>query len=104
MFNKAIQLISQTYAKDDIGQQIPSIEYKKVFASEKSIGQNEFFLAGQSRIKPEKCFIVRQIDYNGEAKIRYPADNEGTVYSIYRTFPAKNEMIELYCEVRAGSG
>jgi SPP1 family predicted phage head-tail adaptor len=104
MYNKTIQLISETFIEDDIGQQISTPVYKKVYASEKSIGQKEFFLAGQSKIKPETCFLVRQVDYCGETKLRFPAIESGKVYSIYRIYNTKNELVELYCEVRAGNG
>lgn len=104
MFNKTIQLIFETYSQDDIGQQIAIPVYTKVYASEKPIGQNEFFLAGQTNIKPEKCFIIRQADYKNELKLRYPADDTGKIFSIYRTYNIKNELVELYCEVRSGNG
>ncbi len=104
MFNKTVELVSETFIEDDIGQMIATPSYREVFADKKSIMQNEFFLAGQTDIKPSACFIIRQIDYKDETKIRYPADYTGKIYTIYRTYETtKNEMIELYCEVRSGA-
>jgi hypothetical protein len=34
-------------------------------------------------------------DYNGERFLEY----KGTVYTIYRTYITRNEIIELYCEL-----
>ena len=98
MFNKSIELISYTQTTDEIGQLIESPSYKKVFAALKSVPQSEFFLAGQSSIRPECCFVVRTGEYKGERKLRY----NGSIYTIYRYYDRTNEMTELYCEQRAG--
>lgn len=98
MFNKVIYLVQETYVEDDIGQMIPTQSFKEVFAKTKSIGQQEFYLAGQSKLKPELCFIVRQMEYSGETKLKY----NNKIYSIYRTYFIKNEMVELYCQLKVG--
>ncbi len=100
MFNKVIELIQNTFIEDDIGQMIPNPNpvYKEVFTRVKSIGQQEYYLAGQTTLKPNLCFIIRQAEYSGETKLRH----ENKIYSIYRTYFTKNEMIELYCEYRTG--
>lgn len=98
--NITIELVSETYVQDDIGQQIPTPVYRKVYAGKKSIQQNEFLQAGQQKIKPAMCFVVRQGEYKGETKIRYPVGIKGKIYTIYRTFETKKEKIELYCEAR----
>lgn len=102
IFNKTVQLISITYTQDDIGQQIETPTYRKVYAAKKSVPQSEFYDAGQTSIKPSAVFIVRTGEYKGETKLRYPATDSGTVYSIYRTYDIKDEMTELYAEVKAG--
>lgn len=98
MFNKVIDLVDETYIEDEIGQMIPSQTFKEVFAKTKSIGQQEFYLAGQSKLNPQLCFIIRQAEYSGETKLRY----ESKIYSIYRIYFTKNEMVELYCNFRTG--
>ena len=49
-------------------------------------------------MKPEFRIKMFEPDYNGEKTIEY----KGEIYTVYRTFLAKNDMIELYVEKRAG--
>ena len=99
MFDKVIYLVSETLKKDSIGQQKKSGTInREVYAETKPIPQSEFFKAGQYKIKPAKCFKIRQYEYKGEQKILF----EDVMYEVYRTFDTKNEMIELYCEARSG--
>lgn len=76
-------------------QDIETEILKEVFAEKRSISQQEFFNAGQSDIKPTKCFVIYSHEYNNERFLIY----ENKKYSIYRTYE-KDEDIELYCEVR----
>ena len=98
MFRDVINLISVEITKDKIGQEITIITKNEVFAEKKGIARNEFFNAGQTGIKPATMFVIREIDYSGEESLEF----EGVTYKIYRTYP-KNEMVELYCEVRGGT-
>lgn len=72
--------------------------YLKVLADKLPIAQSEFFAAGQNDIRPTSLFVVWAFEYNGETQIRHA----GHVYSVYRTYPRKDDKIELYCEVRRG--
>lgn len=102
-FNKTIELISLTVTQDDIGNPIETPSYRKVFAAKKSTPQTEFFLAGQNGIKPAAMFLVRTAEYKGEAKLRYPVNDSGTVYTIYRVYDTVDEMTELYGKVEMGN-
>ena len=103
-FNKTVQLITQTYTTDDLGQQIPDkTVYRKIYCAKKSTPQTEFFLAGQNGIKPAAMFLVRTAEYKGEAELRYPANDSGTVYTIYRVYDTTDEMTELYGKVEIGN-
>lgn len=98
MFRDVIELITITPITDEIGQEIgEETSYTEVFAEKNGIARTEFFTAGQQGIKPALMFKIREIDYNDTASLRY----NGKIYTIYRVYPTKNEMIELYCEVRA---
>lgn len=79
-------------------QDIETEILKEVFAEKRSISQQEFFNAGQTDIKPTKCFVIYSHEYNDERFLIY----ENKKYSIYRTYE-KDEDIELYCEVRTGN-
>lgn len=96
MFRDVVELISTVVTKDEIGNEVKTETYNEVFAEKNGIARTEFFNAGLKDIKPSLMFKVRTFDYNEENSLRY----EGKVYTIYRVYPAKNEMIELYCEVR----
>lgn len=76
-------------------QDIETEILKEVFAEKRSISQSEFFNAGQTNIKAEKCFVIYSHEYNDERFLIF----EGKKYSIYRIYE-KDEDIELYCEVR----
>ena len=105
-FNKTIQLISEGYTEDELGQMVSDptkAVYRKVYAAKKSTPQNEFFLAGQQGIKSAAVFLVRTADYHNESKLRYPANDNGAVYSIYRVYDTVDEMTELYAEERIGN-
>lgn len=97
MSRDVIELITTTITKDQIGQDVEADTCTEVFAEKNGIQRTEFFNAGQQGIKPALMFKIREIDYNEATSLRYG----GKVYTIYRTYPVKNEMIELYCEVRA---
>lgn len=103
-FNATAELITHTYTTDELGQQIPATTtYHKIYCAKKSTPQNEFFLAGQSGIKSAAVFLMRTADYRNETEMRYPANDNGTVYTIYRVYDTVDEMTELYAEVIAGN-
>ena len=97
MFNEVLELISTAITLDEIGQEVETITYSEVFAEKNGIPRAEFFSVGVKDIKPALMFKIREIDYADQSALRY----NSKVYTIYRVYP-KNEMIELYCEVRAG--
>lgn len=95
MKNEVISLVSIGTNKDDLMQDIEIETIQEVFAEKKSISQSEFFSAGQTDLKPTKCFVIYSDEYNDERFLLF----ENQRFNIYRTFE-KGEDIELYCEVR----
>ena len=105
-FNKTVQFITEGYTTDELGQQVidpTKTAYRKAYCAKKSVPQTEFFLAGQSGIKPAAMFLVRTAEYKGESKLRYPANDSGTVYTIYRVYDTVDEMTESYGKVEIGN-
>ncbi|PKM67076.1 MAG: hypothetical protein CVU95_08300 [Firmicutes bacterium HGW-Firmicutes-2] len=95
--NDVISLITIEPEIDSIGQEIGSIEtLKEVFAKEKGIARSEYFEARQAGIEKIKCFEVREVDYSDELYFKYSEKR----YHIYRVYPVRNEMIELYGEYK----
>lgn len=96
--SRILKLIGQTYKKDSIGQMIPEETEREAFCSVASVSGSEFIEAGRNGIKPEIKVTMFRPDYRGEVI----AELDGTRYSVYRTYMAKNELIELYLEKKAG--
>lgn len=96
--SRTIKLIKQTYQTDEIGQKVPVETEKEVFCSVSSVSGSEWFEAGRNGIKPEIKVTMFCPDYQGEEIVEL----DGTRYSVYRTYLAKHELIELYLEKKAG--
>ena len=98
MRNDVITLISQTYAQNDYGVQIPTETTRDIYCDVKSISQREFYAAGEAGLKPELRFDVFAYDYNGEKLI----EHNGNRYAVYRTYQASNNVLELYTHRKVG--
>lgn len=96
--SSVMQLIAVTYAEDDIGQRVPAETARDVFCNIASVSANEWFEAGRAGMQAALKVTMFAPDYQGEQI----AVVEGVRYSIYRTYRAKNETLELYLERRAG--
>lgn len=96
--SRTLKLISQTYKKGSIGQMITEETEREVFCSVSSVSGSEWFEAGRNGIRPEVKITMFQPDYQGELI----AELNGTRYSVYRTYMARHELIELYLEKKAG--
>ena len=72
---------------------------RDVFCQVESVTRAEFFEGGRNGLNPEFRMSMFSGDYNGERLLMY----NGNTYSIYRTFIAKNDIIELYVERKGGT-
>lgn len=93
-------LLSAERTQDALRQWTETPARRKVFGQLSSVTGSEFFAAGQNGIKPEYRVRLFAPDYQGEREIEYA----GQVYSIYRTYQARGNVVELYLERRAGDG
>lgn len=98
MQDDVLILVSNSFSEDEIGQQKPVEIRREVFCRVGGISRREWFDAGHNGLKPELMFSVFCGDYNGEKTVEY----NGERYTVYRTYPADQETVELYCERRAG--
>ncbi|MDC7762474.1 phage head closure protein [Priestia aryabhattai] len=96
MFDEVIYLIKE----NDSQQNEEGFSGKKdtsrrdIFATEKSIRGNEFYIAAQSGYTLETMFEVHSLDYEGENVIEY----KSKCYKVVRTYERKQEEItELIC-------
>ncbi len=91
-------LLTATQWQDDLKQWKTTVRKRAVFGQLSSVTANEFFAGGQNGFSPEFRIVMFAPDYQGEQNLEI----DGEVYSIYRTYFAKNDMIELYVEKRRG--
>lgn len=94
-----LTLISQTYTQDENGVQRASESVRDVFCNVSSVTRAEWTDGGRLGLNPELRFIVFAYDYAGEELCEY----NGVRYTIYRTYRAQDDSIELYVERRSGS-
>lgn len=96
--SRILTLISTTYTKDALMQQVPQEKSTDVFCDVTSVSAEEMLAAGQSGLRPEWRVIMFAYDYNGQQIVEL----NGVRYSVYRTYLGRNETIELYLERKAG--
>lgn len=93
-----IILITEDFEANDYGQLIPTESSRMVYAQVDSVTRSEFFEGGRNGLNPELVFRVFAPDYHYESIVEY----DGKRYAIYRTYRARNEIIELYAERKGG--
>ena len=73
-----------------------------VICNIKGVKRTEFYQAQSVGYKPALTVEIMGIDYQGE---RYFETVDGDMYKVLRTYPVKDERIELVCEgMTAGNG
>jgi hypothetical protein len=92
-------LIGQTYNTDQYGVQWPTETRRKIYCNVSSVSMSEWFEGGRNGLNPELRLTMFQGDYSGEKVVEY----NGARFTIYRTYKARNDTIELYCERREGN-
>ena len=71
----------------------------EVYCDVRSITQTEWFNAGRNGIEhPSFVFVINRNEYSGQEAVEY----NGKLFGVYRTYMAKNENLELYCEAKGG--
>lgn len=90
MISCIVTLRNETSALDAFKRPYKTFVDRKVYASKKSVGANEFYQAAATGLKPELVFSVR--GYQGEGYLLY----RGIQYRIIRTFE-KGDSTYLTC-------
>lgn len=94
-----VTLYSDSITFDDYGVPVKSRTARDVFCKVDSVTRAEFFEAGRSGLKPEYRITMFSGDYQGESIAWY----KDRIYSVYRTYVAKTDIIELYVERKSGT-
>lgn len=95
-----LTLISEVYTTDENGVQKATEKEKDVFCNVSSVTRAEWSEGGRLGLNPEYRFTMFAYDYAGEELCEY----NGKRYTIYRTYRAQDDTVELYAERRSGSG
>ena len=96
--SRVIYLIKNDKQQNQYGVWVDNTTERKVFAEVTSVGQSEWFEGGRQGLNPQLRFRMFAYDYQGESLLKY----NNTIYSIYRTYVDKDEIIELYTELKKG--
>lgn len=96
--SSVIYLISETFAPNDIGVLEPTEHRRKVYAQHQSVTADEWFEGGRNGLNPDMRFLMFRPEYKGEQIIEY----KGQRYAVYRTYEARNDVLELYVERKQG--
>lgn len=96
--SKPIYLVSETYTKNQYGVLIPTITKRKIFANVTSVTATEWFEGGRNGLNPELRMRVFAPEYHGEEVVQF----NGKYYAIYRTYMARDDVMELYVERKNG--
>ena len=92
-FDASIALIAESYAADDIGQEVATRTTRTVYANEFAVGASEFYLAGANGMKADRVYQMRACDYADEKLMTVG----GVEYSIIRT-SRRGDWVTLTCE------
>lgn len=94
-----VNLYTDVINYDDYGVARKTRTSKQVYCKVDSVTRAEFFDAGKAGLKPEYRITMFFGDYDGETVVGY----KGRLYSVYRTYLAKTDIIELYVERQGGT-
>jgi SPP1 family predicted phage head-tail adaptor len=96
MWRDICELVSLIDTPDGYGGHTTAELVRTVFCNQKSVRSTEFYQAHAVGLKPEITLVVRKMDYNDEAHVRF----ESKLYDVLRTYSKNGELIELVCAKR----
>lgn len=92
-----IYLVSEVVQSDEYGVQRTTQTKRKVFCDVTSVSLTEWSEGGRLGLNPEYRIRMFSPDYKGEQLLIY----NDRMYTIYRTYLGRNEVIDLYVQRRA---
>ena len=94
-----ISLVNFDHEQDKNGVWKETEVKTEVYCDVRSITQTEWFNAGRNGIEhPSFVFVMNRNEYDGQEAVEY----NGQLFGVYRTYMARNENLELYCEAKGG--
>lgn len=93
-----IKLIAETVTTDAIGQPTTTETAVELICEVRNCSQSEYMTGRQSGLMPSYVFRLSIFAYTGQKVIEY----NGARYSVYRTYEADDNYVELYTEAELG--
>lgn len=94
-----VSLYSEAITYDSYGVPQKTTTKRDVFCQVDSVTRQEFFEGGRNGLNPEYRIRMFYADYDGEILVGY----KGLMYSIYRVYKNRSDIIELYIERKGGT-
>lgn len=95
-------LLANTAEQNANGEFVEKGAPRMVYGDIQSISRAEFFAAGEEGLRAELQIRMFAPDYQGEKIARLEENGAWYQFAIYRTYRAKNEILELYLADRVG--
>ena len=92
-------LVTRTHARDANGIMQPTETETQVFCAVQSVSASEWFEGGRSGLNPVYRLTLFKGDYSGQEIVKL----NNVRYSVYRTYEAKDNNIELYVQKEGGT-
>lgn len=96
--SSVVYLIKETHTPDKYGVMQYTATKRKVFCQVISVSLSEWSDGARLGLNPEFRISMFSPEYHGEQVLEF----EGKTYTIYRTYRAKNEILDLYVQRRQG--
>lgn len=93
-----ITLIGRSYTADKYGVLQPTPTKRTVYANVTSVTGAEWLEGGRNGLNPELRVVMFAPDYQGEEVVQIGPFE----YSVYRTYHARTDVLELYLERSKG--
>ena len=81
-----------------------SFDRRLVICNIKGVKRTEFYQAQAVGYKPELTVEIMGVDYQGERYFETVDGDNSIMYKVIRTYPVKDERIELVCEGMISDG
>ena len=92
-------LVTCVKVQNKNGEFVADETTRQVYCNVRSVNVNEWNAGGQNGYNPQYVFTMFEPDYEGEEICIF----NGRRYSFYRTYHGRNDMIDLYAELKAGT-
>ena len=92
MYSEVIRLIKSVKTADETGETVETTTERTVLAKQLSVGQQEFYQAQATGLKPELKFeIADYLDYENEKELIH----DGKKYQVLRTYRKSTRQLEI---------